>query len=290
MTNRLDLNWKLDGFVDEQRYYCSLDPIDTSNPPPPKAVLMGEVRTYIDTDIVEDQTYYICFSAKKNNVEKFSEIITVLTRKDQYQQYVVAHLHFDADFSDEVGGVWNVVGTNATISSDAKFGNALKLQRGSSRSSINRASNDYVIGVKPFTIEFFAKSDPSKNCALFDMRKAGGVSSEILIESDAGNLYFWQNGGYKIGPFPNKLNLLEYKHIALARDENNLCYLFCGGELLGTATVSTSFTSDTIVFGMSRNVAIGNNAYDLEGGIDEFRFTIGACRYTANFTPPNKPF
>ncbi|MBI1453695.1 hypothetical protein IL972_17540, partial [Acinetobacter sp. FL51] len=49
LTNRLELNWKLDGFVDEQRYYCSETPIDPENLPVPKAVLAGDVRTYVDT-------------------------------------------------------------------------------------------------------------------------------------------------------------------------------------------------------------------------------------------------
>ncbi|RLL31774.1 hypothetical protein D9K80_14640, partial [Acinetobacter cumulans] len=37
-TNRLELNWKLDGFVDEQRYYCSETAIDPLNLPPHKAI------------------------------------------------------------------------------------------------------------------------------------------------------------------------------------------------------------------------------------------------------------
>ena len=37
MTNRLELNWELDGVVDEQRYYCSETPIDPLNLPVPKA-------------------------------------------------------------------------------------------------------------------------------------------------------------------------------------------------------------------------------------------------------------
>ena len=55
MTNRLELSWKLDGFVDEQRYYCSETPIDVNNLPTPKVVLAGDIRTYIDTDIVVDR-------------------------------------------------------------------------------------------------------------------------------------------------------------------------------------------------------------------------------------------
>ena len=75
MTNRLELNWKLDGFVNEQRYYCSELPIDFNSPPPPKAVLGGSVRSYTDSNIYLDKTYNICVSSYKNGVEKFGDII-----------------------------------------------------------------------------------------------------------------------------------------------------------------------------------------------------------------------
>ena len=80
MTNRLELNWKLDGFVDEQRYYCSETPIDTANLPVPKAVLAGDVRTYTDTDVIAGKTYYVCVGSVKNSAEKLSDIKVVSTQ------------------------------------------------------------------------------------------------------------------------------------------------------------------------------------------------------------------
>ncbi|MEG2273677.1 MAG: hypothetical protein RSC05_15540 [Acinetobacter sp.] len=73
MTNRLELNWKLDGFVDEQRYYCSGTPIDPENLPTPTAILTGDVRSYLDSTARElGRNYHIYVSAVKNNVEKIS--------------------------------------------------------------------------------------------------------------------------------------------------------------------------------------------------------------------------
>ncbi|OAL78985.1 hypothetical protein AY606_06040 [Acinetobacter sp. SFB] len=77
MTNRLEMNWKLDGFVDEQRYYCSETPIDKSSLPAPKAVLAGYARDYVDTDVVANKTYYVRFSSVKNGVEKISGEVQV---------------------------------------------------------------------------------------------------------------------------------------------------------------------------------------------------------------------
>ena len=79
MTNRLELNWKLDDLVDEQRYYCSETEIDPENLPIPKAVLGGDARTYIDTAIETGKTYYVAISSVKNNVEKLSDVRYIFT-------------------------------------------------------------------------------------------------------------------------------------------------------------------------------------------------------------------
>lgn len=79
MTNRLELNWKVGGFVHEQRYYCSETPIDPENLPTPKAVLAGDVRTYIDVIVELNKTYYIAIGSVKNNVEKLSAVVQVST-------------------------------------------------------------------------------------------------------------------------------------------------------------------------------------------------------------------
>ena len=79
MTNRLELNWKVGGFVDEQRYYCSETPIDPLNLPAPKAVLAGDVRTYEDLDINLDRTYYIRIGSVRNGIEKISDETSVFS-------------------------------------------------------------------------------------------------------------------------------------------------------------------------------------------------------------------
>ncbi|MCU4310428.1 discoidin domain-containing protein [Acinetobacter radioresistens] len=77
MTNRLELNWELDGFVDEQRYYCSETPIDTANLPVPKAVLASDVRIHTDVTVELGKMYHVCISSVKNNVEKFSNQVSI---------------------------------------------------------------------------------------------------------------------------------------------------------------------------------------------------------------------
>ena len=92
-ANRLELNWKLDGFVDEQRYYCSETQIDPENLPAPKAVLVNDVRSYVDAAIEIDKTYYVCVGSVKNGVEKLSEIAVKSTNLGflQYRIYITAN-------------------------------------------------------------------------------------------------------------------------------------------------------------------------------------------------------
>ncbi|MGE8542277.1 MAG: discoidin domain-containing protein [Acinetobacter sp.] len=77
MTSRIELNWKLDGFVDEQRYYCSETPIDSENLPVAKVVLAGDVRTHVDSDIEVGKTYFVRIGSVKNGIEKISDEIKI---------------------------------------------------------------------------------------------------------------------------------------------------------------------------------------------------------------------
>lgn len=95
MTNRLELNWKLDGFVGEQRYYCSEIIFTNETKPTPKAVLGGDVRAYVDTAVEAGKEYYVAISSVKSGVEKISEIVSVST----WSPNLIAKAWYD--FSDE---------------------------------------------------------------------------------------------------------------------------------------------------------------------------------------------
>lgn len=106
MTNRLELNWKLDGFVDEQRYYCSETPINQLNLPLPKAVLAGDVRAYIDSAIETGKTYYICVGSVKNGVEKVSTERAI--KADKVLNFIT--MRFDLVDSGSSPAIWSKVG------------------------------------------------------------------------------------------------------------------------------------------------------------------------------------
>lgn len=73
MINRLELNWKLDGFAESQNYYRETSAIDPQNLPVAKAELEGGARSYVDTNITLGERYYIRIGSIKNGTEKLSE-------------------------------------------------------------------------------------------------------------------------------------------------------------------------------------------------------------------------
>ena len=106
MTNRLELNWKLDGFVDEQRYYCSETQIDPANLPVPKAVLANDVRSYVDAAVDVGKTYYVAVGSVKNGVEKLSDVVSVVATNDPFAAFVISKLSLTSDLIDEKGKIW----------------------------------------------------------------------------------------------------------------------------------------------------------------------------------------
>jgi hypothetical protein len=81
-----------------------------------------------------------------------------------------------------------------------------------------------------------------------------------------------------------------WHHIEMSREgTTGLLRLFIDGVLEGSLTTSTAAITDStgaLCVGAENN--IGANPW--QGWIDEFRFSVGAVRHTANFTPPEKAY
>ena len=158
MTSRLELNWKLDSFVDEQRYYCSETPIDIENLPTPKAIIVGDARTYTDTAIEVGKTYYVAVSSVKGGIEKVSQEVEILTRVDEHWDKVVALLHFNNDLTDETGRTWTP--QNNPQFSNGVFGNCLDTNAGG---YLETASSSDLLLDGDFTIEFWITPNITKS-------------------------------------------------------------------------------------------------------------------------------
>lgn len=89
----------------------------------------------------------------------------------------------------------------------------------------------------------------------------------------------------------------EYYHVALARDGSANLRLFINGiqqDITITdanAYYSPATSGPLAVLGGQYDTSLGAvSGSSFQGWMDEFRLTVGACRYTANFTPPVAAF
>ncbi len=179
MINRLEISWKLDGFVDEQRYYCSETAFTAETKPEPKVVLAGDLRTYTDTDIELGKTYYVAVGSVKNSAEKLSEVKLVRASGDEHWDKVVALLHFDGDLNDETGRVWTANGGVSVSSAGGVFGGCATFT-GNSADYISRTLPP--LGTDDFTIEFFIKAITTQGQQnFFDWIDSGNPAGRITI-------------------------------------------------------------------------------------------------------------
>lgn len=278
MTNRLELNWKLDGFVGEQRYYCSETPIDTLSLPTPKAVLAGDVRSYVDTSIEADKAYYVCIGSIRNGTEKLSEQVSIVTSSDAYTAYVVALLHFEDNLIDETGLNFAYTGA-APIFKIGKFGKAL----GQTYGTTNFVSRTVNLDSGICTIEcYFKQTQTSQRSMIFNTYAIGTTVNGSLLAVYSNQILFNSNTSNIISvPYtPDS----EFHHIALVLNAGTI-KLFLDGVMRGSV-------SNSAIIG-NKKMYIDVDTYNSRNTgliIDELRITKGVARYTENFTPPAVPF
>lgn len=229
MTDRLELNWSLDGVVDEQRYYCSETPIDSENLPAPKAILDDQARSYIDTDVEVGKTYYVRVGSVKNGVEKISDEVIVVAEK------LLVFLPLTTGITDygSLGLTWNKQG-NITHSSDGAYFDD------SVTSWIKQTAHDfgstYKLSIEFKRISGISVYSPlvyfSENIVAGDIGFSSGTSSawsplidKIFLDfsgvsADAASQTISNDAWYKLTVQRSDLNIKIYVNDALGLDIN----------------------------------------------------------------------
>lgn len=291
MTNRLELNWSLAGFVDEQRYYCSEMPIDPENLPAPKVILDGEARSYIDTDIEVGKTYYVRVSSVKNGVEKLS-LESMVAVGDKYFSNVVMISNMSAAVSgslinDIKGHVFTALpGSTATIVNDADAydGKALSVTAGIQ----SAASNDWEFDGK-FTIETRFKFSSHNNyggiiCSA--QANAGWKGWNLLFNGSSNTPILEINAAFSLSLNEALVPGLYYE-IAIDRDENNIVRLYLDGVMKASGTYAALIDS------MESPLLLGIEREKNQKSVcvfDAVRITKGVARYSGAYTPTQKPY
>lgn len=253
MTNRLELNWKLDGFVDEQRYYCSEAQIDPANLPAPKAVLANDVRSYVDAAVEIGKTYYVCVSSVKNGVEKLSTVASIYVED---MTNVVTFLKFGSTITDATGKIWNINNVNL-IENQAVF-KAGYLE--------SPASSDFSYGLGDFEWKV-------------QLELSSSAENQYIIDHDGGNagsLSYYQNQlcyyNTTTGIYSNLYNtgislVTGAKYSIKVKRVSNITSIYIDGVLRVSGSDFYNYTSTKCWVG---RYPAGTSQY-LDGKIDYFR-------------------
>lgn len=176
------------------------------------------------------------------------------------------------------------IGTPVTITSDSVFGGACASFDGDGDYVRAAPSADFTMQ-GAVTIEFRLKLYSYDRFVLH----IGVASGDDYMEVTAAGLFRSIMFGQAISSTA-PLALNRWYAIAYTRDENSFPYLFVDGVRQGIAPqtpVGARTSVPPVELGAFSQM--GGQWY-LHGLIDEFRFTNGLCRYTANYTPATGPF
>lgn len=209
---------------------------------------------------------------------------------DPYWSSVVALLPMDGTngsttFTDIKGGTWTP--TSATISTtQSKFGGASAYFGASSLAKLAGPAFSY--GSSNWTVEcfyYYTGSEPT-SATLFDMTDNSGTD---VIQFDSASVLgvYLKIGGSQWSFSTASLGWTNgtWHFVALTRNGSTFT-LWLDGVSAGTGSYSGSMSAATAFW-------INNQAggvYSSKSYIDEFRVTIGVCRYTTTFSPPTAPF
>ena len=119
----------------------------------------------------------------------------------------------------------------------------------------------------------FLDCRPAVNGVYFTLAQLGGVWA------------YYTNSATQISGGTPATN--TWYHVALCRSSGTT-RLFVDGVLIGSFTDSLNYGAATFNLGLDSQAPAAG--FNLNGYIDDFRYTPGVARYTANFTPPAAAF
>ena len=213
--------------------------------------------------------------------------------RDPHWDKVVALLHFDGDLTDETGRVWGTLGLPTFEYVSPIYG------AGSFKTNGKDAAQTANLGLindnnEPYCIEFTFKTISLDKYGainpLFWCFSSGPYGDSVIGVKSSTGLFAQLHSGTNSWIVENNLApiLLDtVYHLAITYDGSDL-RIFLNGSLvyrgigLKIQTPNSMLRFGTLAEGWYMQGS--NHIYD------ELRITKGVARYTANFTPPDKPF
>lgn len=221
--------------------------------------------------------------------------IPVSGASDPYFANVVALLHLDSNYTDQIGTVWTPTGTPVFETASPIAGSGSLKFAASAQTVTSASSSLFNFGTGDFTLEFAIKffgtavgSTPagwyfmdagSGNLTAIQWNPSGKLAYYSPVTTDTGALY-------SNGPANTTITDGNVHRIAVSR-ASGTTRAFCDGTMWASQTGDTSNKTHTT---FCLNKYGGDTTH---GGLgymmDEVRITKGVARYTANYSPSSFP-
>lgn len=191
--------------------------------------------------------------------------------------------------TDESGKSWTASGGAQIDTAQSVFGGASLLLDGANDYISTPDSDDFVLGAKNWNFDFrtrFANlgtGNPGWVLQYVDINNFFAIFRNpalnlIQCQLKVGGATIW----YFTAPWAPSIN--TWYHVTVGRN-GDTPIIGVGGTLLsvteGTTIAGKSASNLAAAFWVGRGISEYHN-----GWIDEFRYSLDICRWTANFTPP----
>ena len=214
---------------------------------------------------------------------------------DPFWGDVRALLHFDgADEStvmlDEKGKIWTASGRAKLDAAQAKFGSSSLYLNGVT----DYLRTPYVSGdfnpANDHTAEAWINLEVSKRHTLYNF--SAGLGSKdghycAILADGRMQVVYGTNVGFNIVVSTNSVPVGAWTHVAVSKHASEV-RIHIDGVLGVTYTLSGAAAPNVAAPMVGRDDTSTDRFF--KGWIDDFRYTDGVARYTANFTRPVAPF
>lgn len=213
--------------------------------------------------------------------------------------YTKVLLHMDGSdgsttFTDESGKTWTANGNAQIDTAQSKFGGASGLFDGTGDWIDTPDHSDWTLGSGDFTFDLWIRRNANGLKRLFGQSDSAATTSSIsfgaaLDSNNKVNFGFYSGSTPYIAISAGTITADSiWHHLAFVRNGNTIT-IYIDGTADGTVSVTGVSVNDS-----ANKVSIGRlgeyASDNWDGWLDEFRFSKGIARWTANFTPPTSAY
>lgn len=197
---------------------------------------------------------------------------------DSYWPNVAASLHFSNGFTDSKGHTFTPYGT-PTTEADATSPSGYAAVFNGSNYALAASNADFGIGTGSFTAEAWLKcAFTGSNMIAVDSRSSNSAVPWLFGVGSTGLFITYDGSNSRSG---GQLIENAWNHVAYVRN-GDACAAYVGGVRVQSWTSAADYGSARPIY-LGENQAGYTERYT--GRMAEFRLTVGACRYTSDFTP-----